>query len=324
MAVRIEDAGFEIRDMIAWVYGSGFPKSMDVSKAIDKAAGAEREVVGEGPYSSRRPRAEVKSQNAYQDGIGDYGSSLITAPATDAAKQWQGWGTSLKPALEPITMARKPLEGTVAANVLAHGCGGLNVDGCRVEGAIGVSYRTTGNGEVGSGGVYQGGYRGEWNASNPHTESVRHNAAGRWPANLIHDGSDEVLELFPETTSGVLNQANVKANDRIYGGGFGNGKTSPRKFEANSGSAARFFYCAKASRSERGKDNTHPTVKPLALMRYLVRLVTPPGGLVLDPFAGSGTTLLAARLEGAAAIGVELDEKHCEIIARRLDDGLAF
>jgi site-specific DNA-methyltransferase (adenine-specific) len=147
---------------------------------------------------------------------------------------------------------------------------------------------------------------------------------GRWPANLIHDGSEEVVGLFPQSKS-TGGQASLGAfrNGDVYGKGRDERESRDPGF-GDSGSAARFFYCAKASRSERGKDNTHPTVKPLALMRYLVRLVTPPGGLVLDPFAGSGTTLLAARLEGAAAIGVELEEEHCEIIARRLDDGLAF
>ena len=169
--MRIEDAGFEIRDMIAWVYGSGFPKSLDVSKAIDKAAGAEREVGKPGPYSARRPRAEVQAKNAYQSGVGDYASSLITAPATAKARQWAGWGTALKPALEPITMARKPFPGTVAANVLEHGTGAINVDGCRVGSEGGT--RLTSISKKGDG-IYEGGIN-----SGAFGEVIL--GLGRWP-----------------------------------------------------------------------------------------------------------------------------------------------
>jgi len=268
MAVRIEDAGFEIRDMIAWVYGQGFPKSHNLE--------------------------------------GD----------------WQGWGTALKPALEPITVARKPLIGTVAQNVLEHGTGAINVDGCRVEGAIGSSYQTTGNGSVGSGGVYEGGYRGEWSNPNPHPESVRHNASGRWPANLIHDGSDEVVGLFPDTGKSTGGRT-VK---RSGGGNVGSGKASESEWSnddpgyGDSGSAARFFYCAKASKADRGPENNHPTVKPTDLMRYLCRLVTPPGGVVLDPFMGSGSTGKAARLEGFGFIGIEREIQYLEIAKARIKE----
>jgi DNA modification methylase len=315
MAVRIEDAGFEIRDMIAWVYGSGFPKSLDVSKAIDKAAGAERKVVGSYAGTTNIGRKAEGKRGYGHDGMATGGTDatvFITAPATDAAKQWHGWGTALKPALEPITMARKPLIGTVAANVLAHGCGGLNVDACRVGTEEVVSLKGLGDNRN----LNDDNWRGIGSRPEP-TVSV-----GRFPANLIHDGSDEVLELFPETSSnsGNLTHSNRNRPNEIYGR-YGAGPTTGI---TDSGSAARFFYCAKASRSERGKDNTHPTVKPIELMRYLIRLVNPPGGIVLDPFAGSGTTLLAARFEGAQSIGIELVEEHCEIIARRLDKVLPF
>ena len=249
MAVRIEDAGFEIRDMIAWVYGSGFPKSLDVSKAIDKAAGAEREVVGysagfgKGSTFSSEYQTAQGYRPAYTEKAGQ--PAPITAPATEAAKQWQGWGTALKPALEPITVARKPLTGTVAANVLEHGTGALNVDGCRVG-----------------------------------------DEAGRFPANMIHDGSDEVVGLFPES----------------------NGQ----------GSAARFFYCAKTSKKDRGTDNKHPTVKPTELMKYLCRLVTPPNGTVLDPFMGSGSTGKACMLEGFNFIGIELCKEYYVVARNRI------
>jgi site-specific DNA-methyltransferase (adenine-specific) len=294
---------------------SGFPKSMDVSKAIDKAAGAERTIIGKNQFANRRPELANSPAGCYGDGIRSPETTNITAPATDAAKQWHGWGTALKPALEPITMARKPLEGTVAANVLAHGCGGLNVDACRVGTEEVVSLKGLGDNRN----LNDDNWRGIGSRPEP-TVSV-----GRFPANLIHDGSDEVLELFPVTTTGGKPRTGTQGWNTAYVGGKNVDRGVQSTFHDSGGaSAARFFYCAKASRSERGKDNTHPTVKPIDLMRYLIRLVNPPGGIVLDPFAGSGTTLLAARLEGAQSIGVELDENHCEIIARRLDDGLAF
>jgi site-specific DNA-methyltransferase (adenine-specific) len=311
MACRIEDAGFEIRDMIAWVYGSGFPKSLDVSKAIDKMDASEeqerrrlrftawvrstgitsrqideatctnmgghyttaasqpaimtrehleqcRHLLGGVPEWIEREAdiRSVESRNmAAREVVGQHRATApgcnmrvgmtgcdydkvgsITAPATDAARQWQGWGTALKPALEPITVARKPQAGTVAANVLEHGTGALNVEGCRV--------------------------------------------GGRWPANLIHDGSEEPAALL--------------------------------------GDAARFFYCAKASRSDRGEGNTHPTVKPTDLMRYLCRLVTPPGGTVLDPFMGSGSTGKAAALEGFHFLGIEREAQYLDIARARI------
>jgi site-specific DNA-methyltransferase (adenine-specific) len=266
MAVRIEDAGFEIRDMIAWVYGSGFPKSLDVSKAIDKAAGAEREkvLVPTKPGNTRGKRGINYAGESFS------GFTDISAPATEAACQWAGWGTALKPALEPITVARKPLIGTVAENVLAHGTGALNVDGCRVSASDGrplieskseASLHAFGSGLNGS-------------------RCAGVTTQGRWPANLIHDGSEEV--------AGLLNDA------------------------------ARFFYCAKASKADRDEGNNHPTVKPTDLMRYLCRLVTPPGGTVLDPFMGSGSTGKAAMLEGFNFIGIERDPEYVKIAEARI------
>ena len=295
MAARIEDAGFEIRDMIAWVYGSGFPKSLDVSKAIDKAAGAEREKV---PATG----GLHKNRNLNDDGwskIGEVEPTMDSAsPATDAARQWQGWGTALKPALEPITLARKPLaERTVAANVLEWGTGGVNVDGCRVGTKDLLSF---GSRNLGDGIKY--------GKCKPTTEGVQ-NALGRFPANFIHDGSEETIELM--------------------------------------GSAARFFYCAKASKLDRDEGceffeaknnmrvngpreneeakhstmraNHHPTVKPTNLMRYLCRLVTPPHGIVLDPFMGSGSTGKAASLEGFKFIGIERESEYMEIAKSRIE-----
>jgi site-specific DNA-methyltransferase (adenine-specific) len=325
MAVRIEDAGFEIRDMIAWVYGSGFPKSLDVSKAIDKAAGAEREVVGENP--NHRPVSGVAYDGVYQGG--NTGGANITAPATDAARQWQGWGTALKPALEPITVARKRLAGTVAENVQRFGTGALNVDGCRV-------------GDGADKGIWPVTQRRHddvaWTVQPVETDTNK----GRWPANLIHDGSDEVLAAFPQTKSGALNAGHAQG-----AGMFGKvgGDEILRDYGGDSGSAARFFYCAKASKRDRdeGLDgfeekyssrdngfsdklsdtkapraNHHPTVKPTDLMRYLCRLVTPPGGVVLDPFTGSGSTGKAAILEGFRFVGIEREAEYVEIARARI------
>ena len=378
MCVRIEDAGFEIRDMIAWVYGSGFPKSMDVSKAIDKSTGENRErqlaftqwmrstgitpdqineatetcmashyltdksqpaIATADLFDKLRPYLpEVPEEierlvcertglewTAYKERpvVGSGSSAIstrkdlrvdngtvwgakssifdITAPATEAAKQWQGWGTALKPALEPITVARKPLIGTVAANVLKHRTGAINVDACRVGSDV------VGWGGSGSA-LHEGGLSRDKGQPRP--------SEGRWPANFIHDGSDEVAALL--------------------------------------GDAARFFYSPKASKSDRdegcdglplkrtaklgGSDNdrddldqvserfrtepsrnNHPTVKPTNLMRYLCRLVTPPGGTVLDPFAGSGSTGKAAMLEDFKFIGIEREAEYVAIAKARIE-----
>lgn len=271
MAVRIEDAGFEIRDMIAWVYGSGFNK------------------VG---Y------------------IKDGGGQHVR----------KGWGGSLKPALEPITVARKPLIGTVAANVLAHGTGALNIDGCRVEAEVGgrplrevaalrddVQY---------SGNALAGRVDGSLASS----RAVGSTDLGRWPANLIHDGSDEVVAGFPQTTSGK------PCGKRNATTGFSSGITSGAADltgYGDTGSAARFFYCAKASKADRGAGNTHPTVKPTDLMAYLCRLVTPPGGVVLDPFMGSGSTGKAAVHEGFRFIGCEREIEYFDIACRRIEQAVA-
>jgi hypothetical protein len=498
MACRIEDAGFEIRDMIAWVYGSGFPKSLDVSKAIDRAAGAEREVVGQ--YTVSRDMSGGSWADLH--GIPNTAKQHdITAPATEAARQWQGWGTALKPShetitwarkplpqgreqakilsslwelearlwllssasvaaqssassqseygaacataqwtaddatntrvalrglmdtwqcemathmslsivsswrrtleesskpgststteteskattdwktlscclsqitpesiiqacslpggfsanastaaqvfnaslallqatltlsaiepatwralddfqgeavspsLEPVVMARKPLTGTVAANVLEHGTGALNVDGCRVEGQWSTWKKkdgTVSEQNQDSHAIYGQGMGDIRNPEHP---------AGRWPANLIHDGSDEVVGLFPETVSGGGNKSGRKDQGLCFGK-YGPPPDDVR--EIDTGSAARFFYTAKATKAER-QGVTHPTVKPLDLMAYLCRLVTPPGGLVLDPFMGSGTTIKAAIGEGFHAIGIERDPAYFAMAEHRMN-----
>jgi site-specific DNA-methyltransferase (adenine-specific) len=264
MAVRIEDAGFEIRDMIAWVYGSGFPKSLDVSKAIDKAAGAERKVVG----TKKHHAGNIHNARYGQATATEY---IYSDPATPEAKQWEGWGTALKPALEPITVARKPLIGTVAENVLQHGTGAINVDGCRVGTDGGTKHN---DGEKGTTkNCYGNGLFVEFG------KPVI--GLGRWPANFIHDGSEQATDLL--------------------------------------GASARFFYCAKASKRDRDEGNHHPTVKPTDLMRYLCRLVTPPDGTVLDPFMGSGSTGKAAVLEGFSFIGIEREAEYVTIAQARIN-----
>ncbi len=310
MAAKIEDAGFEIRDMIAWLYGSGFPKSLNVSKAIDKSF-----------------RVEVES---------------------DAAKQWFGWGTALKPSMEPITVARKPLVGTVAENVLQHGTGAINVDGCRV-GYVNEKVPDLEQWRKTSGG---------WKNTSKAGVVPNDNSKGRWPANLIHDVSDEVLAGFPMTSSGSR-----KAGRHLVAGGQGRyglfSEGNLPEIVGDSGSAARFFYCAKSSKRDRdegceemalqsagevtggrqegsdglnspragagrtsGSRNHHPTVKPTELMRYLVRLVTPSGGIVLDPFMGSGSTGRAAKFEGFEFIGIEQDAAYVSIAQERIKNML--
>jgi len=295
MACAVEDAGFEIRDQIMWLYGSGFPKSLDVSKAIDKAAGAKRdpvtrEVVVEADLLRDEQRGEVMATKTHVQGGGNALQLRVgprrevevaeTCCATDAARQWQGWGTALKPAHEPIVVARKPLIGTVAANVLKHGTGALNVDGCRVGNEAITQTRTA-----------QRTWREHEGRADipPSADNRQTTTRGRWPANVILD--EEAGAMLDEQSDG----------------------------------ASRFFYCPKASRKEREaglsadeRQNKHPTVKPVALMRYLVRLVTPPGGTVLDPFLGSGTTLMAAALEGVDAIGIEREAEYVEIAKARV------
>jgi site-specific DNA-methyltransferase (adenine-specific) len=339
MVIGLRLAGFEIRDQLAWIYGSGFPKSHDISKAIDKKFGAEREVVGINPNAIGRKdnlgQFEPKVDKETTDKPRDFN---ITAPSTDQAKQWQGWGTALKPALEPIVMARKPLDGTVADNVLKHGVGGINIDGCRVETDEQWQGRDLPNAKNG---VTWGG--------NLNSSSSSSHPQGRFPANVIHDGSDEVVALFPDTNSS--SGIKTKSTSNIYGGNSYHTSKTVGTDEISgyddSGSASRFFYTAKASQTERNwgldgfesdvttdgrnkpidnafnrgetqRKNIHPTVKPIDLMRYLVRLVTPKGGVCLDPFLGSGTTAVACKSEKFDYIGIELSQEYADIAEARI------
>ena len=303
MAVRIEDAGFEIRDLIAWVYGSGFPKSMDVSKAMDRAAGAEREVVGT-RVKAGIGGSQTFAQDAWTQANRGPIQLDITAPATDDAKRWEGWGTALKPAMEPITVARKPLVGTVAANVQRFGTGAINVDGCRVD-----SEEVTGWGGRGSGG-YSGGLDAGAEIARP--------VVGRWPANLIHDGSDEVVGMFPSdgeaTAARFFYTAKASRSDRDFGMDGVEARSAAERTGRVDGSAG-----INAAAGATGADrNHHPTVKPTDLMRYLCVLVTPPGGTVLDPFCGSGSTGVAAVPAGFRFVGIEREAEYLEIARRRL------
>jgi DNA modification methylase len=315
MVCNIEDAGFEIRDVVSWIYGSGFPKSLNISKAIDKAAGAEREVVGErtSAYGTENS-GEMKSRADGKGGTGLFcGKNAKTVPitgrpATDEAKQWDGWGTALKPACEFFTLCRKPLgEKTVAANVLKWGTGGLNIDGCRV-GTNGETPKGSGNPckNAEKSAIQPGRSGGNGGNETP--------PQGRFPANLIHDGSQEVLDLFPETKP---SKSGGKTSRTGNGAKYGMG-TADRTGHDDAGSAARFFYCPKASKKDRNEGNNHPTVKPTALMAYLCRLITPTGGIVLDPYMGSGSTGKAAVREGFSFVGIELDPDYYEICKARI------
>ena len=300
MAVRIEDAGFEIRDLIAWVYGSGFPKSLDVSKAVDRELDNPRAVAGYGEIVDRIALDYGGATGKAKNGLKAQWNQ--TQPNTDAARQWSGWGTALKPALEPITVAQKPLAGTVAETVLAYGTGAINVDGCRVG---------------------DGADKGDWPISQRRHADVAYTMApvptdkssGRWPSNLIHDGGPDVADLLCDAARFFYTPKASRA-DRDEGLEAFAARTAAETVERAEGSAGLSSPRAGAGRTS-GARNHHPTVKPTDLMRYLVRLVTPPGGLVLDPFAGSGSTGKAAVLEGFRFVGIERDPEYVAIAEAR-------
>lgn len=320
LAAAVEDSGFEIRDSIAWLYGSGFPKSLDVSKAIDKAAGADREVVGPGRHAGRESASDLGIIN--DDGWAGGQARVETKPATDDARTWSGWGTALKPAFEPIVVGRKPLVGTVAANVLEHGTGALNIDGCRTGDGSG-SQGARPDSEPSSDARYRDAGAVPFAATpGPRGGSP----AGRWPTNVLLDDS-QAAELDQQT--GILKSGaySGKRNSSKFGhlyGEFTGTESSETPREASEGGASRFFptfrYEAKAPGTERPNVDgvQHPTVKPLDLMRWLVRLVTPPGGLVLDPFAGSGTTAEACVHEHMRCITIEREADYLPLIVARL------
>ena len=349
MVCNIEDAGFEIRDVVSWVYSSGFPKSLNIGKAIDQIQGNERVHLG---VINKLQSYGLESNNCYGGDIDRKGKMEITR----GTSPYEGWGTALKPAVEFFTLVRKPIsEKNIAENVLKWGTGGINIDGCRVEipeGDTSGYWEQIKQGNAPNGIkalskiVYEQGARPRIYDSEPPKDIP----TGRFPANFIHDGSDEVTELFLETSApGGYPKGTFVKDSNCYG--KYNGITREEGFTFDKGgSAARFFYCAKASPSERNeglegmeeritkvtnmyemvredgtmrqlatKQNHHPTVKPLALMQYLIRLITPPGGTVLDPFAGSGTTGIAAINEGFRYLLIEREEDYIPIITARLN-----
>lgn len=324
LTCQIEDAGFEVRDQLLWVFGSGFPKSLDVSKAIDAAAGAVREVVGFDASAiarqNKQPTNDTQCTKSNPQSVG-----VITAPATPDAARWSGWGTALKPAYEPILLVRKPLMGTVAANVLKYGTGGINIDGCR----IGETKRVPGSlSKTTARNSMSGPMMSDSLENSGHNENI-----GRWPANVILDPEAGVLldEQTGVLKSGVAVQRNGGGqrigSERTYTGYDGD-LARPDAGYSDKGGASRFFYCAKTSKSEREaglggtkdeRQNNHPTVKPISLMRWLVKMVTPSGGTVLDPFTGSGSTGCAAVQEGSNFVGCELEEEYVNIARLRIE-----
>lgn len=311
IACAIEDAGFELRDTICWLYGTGFPKSHDVAKSIDKAArgvphgGSDPTSVNHGKF-----KGGCSDDNPVGRGFGagpgrfmaEAGETHVLRGLVDSALPWQGWGTALKPGFEPIILARKPLIGTVAQNVLTHGTGAINIDACR----IGSTTRTVASKpRAERTGFIKGFVAG--------TTSVEYDH-GRWPANVIHDGSDEVEAAF--AACGDKGGGFGVRGGKRQQTGFGMGAGGAVGFGDN-GTASRFFYCAKANKHDRAGSN-HPTVKPLALIRYLAKLITPPNGTIIDPFAGSGTTLEAAHETGFWAIGIENEEGYMSDIRKRI------
>lgn len=318
LTCAIEDAGFEIRDCLMWLYGSGFPKSLDISKAIDKAAGVERPVISTRiEHNICRPEGGGDERLMTSAGNHETKEVHTTAPATDEAKTWDGYGTALKPAWEPIILGMNALDGTFADNALRHGVAGMNVE----AGRIGTS-KDVPSSPSGVTGVFKRGHKelADRSGMDPNI--------GRWPANVLLDEKSAIAldEQSGQLTSG--NNPARRSSDKhrnVYAGWKGEQDCLVHR-QIDAGGASRFFYCAKADQVERGTGNDHPTVKPLDLMRWLCKLLAPPsGGLFLDPFMGSGTTLLACKALNINAVGIELHEHHCEIAAKRLgQDVLAF
>jgi DNA modification methylase len=320
MACAIEDAGFEIRDCIQWLYGSGFPKSHDISKAIDKEFGAEREVIGTYQHPDGKPR-NIENHKANKDariadqnwGMKQSGFQPITSPATDEAQKWEGWGTALKPANEPIVLARKPIsEKTIAENVLKWGTGGINIDGCRIptEDNLNGGRYSDNKGEI-TCNVYTP-------AINKRSKNDYQQPEGRFPANVILD--EEAGKLLDEQSGISKGSSKPRKNKGTGNICYGDYKTIVTQNDTwgDTGGASRFFYCAKAGKKERGEGNNHPTVKPVSLIKYLVTLVTPPDGVCLDPFMGSGTTAIACINTNRNYIGFELDKHYCDIANERV------
>ena len=333
MAVAIEDAGFEIRDQCIWLYGSGFPKSHNIGKQIDKIQGNEREVVGS------RKAHDIRGNALMEASVPEYKKeqSVIDLEITKGSSDWEGWGTALKPAHEPMVLARKPIdEKSVAENVLKHGVGGINIDDCRVQCEPDDNIVRPERTEAQAYNFFRGGEEDQTNVRKTTQRQPRNEQSvwtdnnsgmkaegsmfadadprGRYPSNVMHDGSKAVQDIFPKTSP-----SNPSKRKRNTVGMFGMPNDATPEY-SDSGSASRYFYTAKTNQAERnaGANNTHPTVKPVELMKYLVRLVTPKNGLVLDPFMGSGSTGMAAREEDFQFIGIEKEEEYYEIAKARI------
>lgn len=356
MTVAIEDAGFIIRDTYMWLHGQGFPKSHNISKAIDKLLGKSRKVIGKRKHPTLRDKNKMQrsGKNHFHGKNSLQEEWTLTAPSSELAQLFDGYGTAAKPAYEPIIIAQKPIEGTIAANIVKFGTGGINIEGARVPySAINPPIPQLAKGKTtlrkANVTMYDGNSRNKSTTAAVIGDSLK----GRWPANVIHDGSPEVLEAFAafgESRSSDKPRRNTAdAHNRTASMGKSSGDWITHG-HSDAGTAARFFYCAKTSKKERvffctrceqtffrekfprhqhkqvqktGKPDfshvtSHPTVKPLALMKYLVKLFTPPNGRVLDPFAGSGTTLEAAMLSGFRAVGIEQHPEYIRHIKRRM------
>ena len=304
MCMSIRLAGFEIRDQMQWIYGSGFPKSHDISKAIDKKLGT---------YVEGKLLPSSRTTGASATGIATtFRKKTASNPQAPEAQEWDGWGTALKPAHEPIVVARKPIsEKTIADNVLKWGTGGINIDDCRV--GNGGDYLVHNAGSSASSIL-------QWNSNEKQESSKEYRSTqGRFPANLIFD--EEAGKMLDEQSEITTNTRHMSY--KRSGGEFIDGIPSqPEKdwFKQETGGASRFFYCAKASKKERGEGNNHPTVKPLSLIKYLITLVTPPNGICLDPFEGSGTHALACKELGFDYIGFELDDTYYNLANKRIEE----
>jgi len=396
LTCAIEDAGWEIRDCLMWLYGQGFPKSADIGKLIDKAKGAEREVIGDKLDRPGYHLHEGKGNGCYGGGKGLHApgtdarlkAAQITAPATPEAARWTGWAMALKPAWEPIVLAMKPMGGTIADNALAWGVAGMNIDACRLDtpprtthadgnhvgnrsGATSYRIGEEGYAFPGASGRYpanllldeesaaqldaqtgtltsgkmkagqkrnaskgEGGYHGDFPDEATATDTYGDSGgasrffhqvetseqSGRWPANVLLDEDSAAMldeQTGPLSITGKRSEHSRNATVKATAWGTNNHKS--REYPGDSGGASRFFYCGKATKRERGPGNDHPTVKPVKLMRYLLTLLSSPdGGVILDPFAGSGSTLVAAQKLGRRCIGIELTEHNCEIARNRL------
>lgn len=314
LTCALEDAGFEIRDCVMWMYGQGFPKSLDVSKAIDKAVGAKRKVVGRRGGRASTPIRDLRN-NGFHGASGrpnTIDTSAVTAPATHDAAKWNGWGTALKPSYEPIAVARKPLIGTVVKNVLKHGTGALNIDATRIASGARPHIQRR-NDKALDGAVYGSGING--------SRSLGTFDEGRWPANVVLDRrAGAALDVQSGVRPGCKTPSKAKSRSNFRPGQGAYQSQGP--IYPDTGGASRFFYCAKVSKKERSEGldeaHAHPTTKPVDLMRYLVRLVTPTGGVVLDPFMGSGTTGVATLREGARFVGIEREREYREVAVQRI------